>query len=142
MDDIAISRPGQGIVVIELLGDHDCTTETEVGALLAGHVSNNDIVVLDVSNALFIDSSLLHNLVLADRAASARDSRFVVQVGTAHIGRLLEISGLLHDLTVVHDRDDATRVCPAQARASSRSAGCGEHAAAGAETRQRHLRMV
>ena len=110
MDGIEVSHPSDGVTVVELRGEHDGGTKAEVAALLTGEVATNALVVVDVSEALFIDSSLLHNLVRADRAATARGSRFVLQMGTAHIvRRALEISGLLTHLDVAYSRDDATR---------------------------------
>jgi anti-anti-sigma factor len=108
MEDIEVTHPRAGIAVIELHGEHDCSTKDEVADLLAGEVSHNDVVVVDVSEALFIDASFLHNLALADRDASRRGSRFVLQMGTAPIVRTaLRISGLLEQLDVADSRSAA-----------------------------------
>jgi anti-anti-sigma factor len=108
MDDICVTSPGHGVAVVELKGEHDFATRTEMTTLLGQAVANNDLVVVDVSDALFIDSSFLHNLVKAHRAADARGSSFVLQMGTAHIvRRALEISGLLERLDVAHTRAEA-----------------------------------
>lgn len=54
-----------------------------------------------------------HNLVQTDRAAAPFGSRFVLQVGTAHIvRRALEVSGLLDRLNVVHTRAAAVAQNP------------------------------
>ena len=109
MKDIDVSHPGESTAVVALRGEHDLTTNHEIADLLAREVSNNDIVVVDVSDALFIDSSFLHNLVRADRDARARGSRFVLQMGTAPIVRsALRISGLLEHLDVADSRGAAT----------------------------------
>jgi anti-anti-sigma regulatory factor len=61
-----------------------------------------------VSDADFVDSSVLHNLVRADRLARAGGSRFVLQMGTARIVRLaIETSGILDSLTWVGSREEA-----------------------------------
>lgn len=84
------------------------TTERQLAALLGDAVADNDLVVVDVSAAEFVDASFLHNLVVADRAATARGSRFVLQMGTAYIvRRALEVSGVLESLDVAHSRDEA-----------------------------------
>jgi anti-anti-sigma factor len=102
---IEVLHQGVGVAVVALHAEHDVTTKCELAALLQGEVPRNDLVVVDVSEALFIDSSFLHNLVQADRAATARGSRFVVQMGTAHIvRRALEVSGLLEVLSVADTR--------------------------------------
>lgn len=108
MDDVEVTYPGDGIAVVALHGDHDTATKTEMAALLSREVASNNLVAVDVSEALFIDSSFLHNLVLADRAATKRGSNFVLQMGTAPVvRRALEISGLLDRLDVAHTRDEA-----------------------------------
>lgn len=108
MDGIEIIHPGDGIAVVELHGEHDWATSGEVATLLKSEVRSNDLVVVDVSGAKFVDSSFLHNLVLADNVASVRGSRFVPQMGTAPIVRTaLQASGLLEQLSVAHTRDEA-----------------------------------
>ena len=108
MKDVEVTYPGDGIAVVALHGEHDCATKDEMAALLAREVSRNDLVAVDVSEATFIDSSFLHNLSRAHRAATNRETHFVLQMGTAHIVRkALEISGLLHSLDVAHTRDEA-----------------------------------
>ena len=108
MKAITVSHPGDSTAVVELQGEHDCGTSDEVAALLRREVLNNALVVVDVSEAVFIDASFLHNLVRADRDASERGSRFVLQMGTAPIVRAaLQVSGLLDQLNVAHTRDEA-----------------------------------
>jgi len=108
MDDIRVTKPSDGIAVVELQGEHDFGTRNELAALLGEVVARNELVVVDVSEALFIDSSFLHNLVQADRAAVARGSNLVLQMGSADIGRrAFEISGLLERLDVAATRVDA-----------------------------------
>jgi len=108
MEDVEVTHPGGRTAVIELHGEHDCATKRELADLLACEVSHNDIVVVDVSDAHFIDCSFLHNLVRADRDARARGSRFVLQMGTAPIVRsALRFSGLLEQLNVADSRGAA-----------------------------------
>ncbi len=110
MEDITVTHPGDSTAVIELHGEHDRVTSTDVAALLRSEVSSNDLVVVDVFEAVFIDSSVLHNLAHADRDAAERGSSFVLQMGTAPIVRTaLKASGLLDQPGVAHTRDKALR---------------------------------
>jgi len=105
MDGIDVSYPGKGTAVVALHEEHDVVTSTEMEELLLHEVSRNTLVVVDVSEAVFIDSSFLHNLIRADRSAKERGSHLVLQMGTAHVvRRALEISGLLDHLDVAHTR--------------------------------------
>jgi anti-anti-sigma regulatory factor len=68
----------------------------------------NDVVVVDIGGADFIDSSVIRNLLVADRRAGEQRKVFRLQMGTAPIvRRALEVTGVLDSLTVVHDREDA-----------------------------------
>ena len=106
--DVEVSRPKVGAAVVELRGEHDLASRSEIRELFASVVEANDLVVVDVSEAAFIDSSMLHNLASAHRLAQSRGSRFRLQLGTAPVvRRALEISGLLEYLDCVPDREQA-----------------------------------
>ena len=106
--DTHVLRPSFGQAVVELNGEHDLETKEMLAELLASLIEENDLVVVDISQAEFIDSSVLHNLLKADRLARARGSRFRIQLGTAAIvEKALELSGLLDCLEVVPDRERA-----------------------------------
>ena len=108
--DLDVSQPRIGVAVVQLRGEHDIATRIEVRQLFTSLVETNDLVVVDVTNAAFIDSSFLHNLVLADRLARSRGARLRLQLGTASIvRRALEVSGLLESLECTRDREQAIR---------------------------------
>ncbi|MGZ5372620.1 MAG: STAS domain-containing protein [Aeromicrobium sp.] len=108
MDDVQIARPGADIAVVALHGEHDLTTKEQFASLLATEITDNELVVVDVSDADFIDTSILHNLLRADQLARAGGTRFVLQMGTARIVRLaIENSGVLDSLTWVGSREEA-----------------------------------
>jgi len=105
-----VCRPRDGAVVVELLGEHDLATRDKTDALLSELVDNNDLVVVDVSEASFIDSSILQSMVRAHRRAQERGSRLRVQLGSAAIvQKLFEISDLTNYLDVAHGREEALR---------------------------------
>src|SRR6478672_3263967 len=106
--DVEVLRPQPGAVVVECKGEHDLTAEIEMDQLLVSLVAESDLVVVDVSEAEFVDSSFLHSLVKADRASRARGSRVLLQFGTAPIvRRAFEISGVLEHLEHVATRGEA-----------------------------------
>ncbi len=106
--DLHVLRPRAGAAVVELHGEHDIATRTEVRELFTSLVEANDLIVVDVTDAVFIDSSFLHNLALADRLARTRGARLRLQLGTASIVRTaLEVSGLLKHLDCATDREQA-----------------------------------
>jgi anti-sigma B factor antagonist len=105
-----VERPRDGAVVVELLGEHDLATRDTTDELLAELVDSHDLVVVDVSEASYIDSSILHSMVRAHRRAEERGSKLRVQLGSAAIVRkLFEVSELTSYLEVVRGREQALR---------------------------------
>ena len=108
MDDVEVSRPTENVTVVALWGEHDLRTARKLDDLLDEAISSSKLVVVDVSNAAFIDSSVINTLVRAHRTAPALRSRFVLQMGTAPaVRRALEITGLLERLECADSRDEA-----------------------------------
>jgi anti-anti-sigma factor len=108
LTDIQVLHPRPGAVVVEVLGEHDLATKTETWELLSSLVDANELVVVDVTEAQFIDSSFINNLINADSAARARGSQFTLQLGTARIVRsAFEHSGILMVLDHASTREEA-----------------------------------
>ena len=111
LQDVRVERPRAGAAVVVFTGEHDLTTSEHVEALLVSLIGENDLVVVDFSEAEFVDSSTIHTLVKSHRAAGPRGSTFRLQLGTAPIvHRAFELSGLLELLDWVRSREDALRV--------------------------------
>ncbi len=108
LDSVEMLRPRPGAVVVECKGEHDLTTRDELAAVLAALGAENDLVVVDVTEAEFIDCSFLHNLVELDRLMRARGATMRLQTGTAPIvRRALEATRVLAGIEVVTSRRDA-----------------------------------
>lgn len=58
-----------------------------------------EMVVLDMAEATFLDSSALGALVRGRRAATAGGRRFVVVNANGHVRRVLDITGVAETLT-------------------------------------------
>jgi anti-anti-sigma factor len=103
-----VVHPRSGAVVVALQGEHDLVTKTEMSALVAELIEQNELVVVDVSEAEFLDSSFIHILLMADRMARSLRRRFRLQLGTAPIvRRALEVSRALDVLDVAETREEA-----------------------------------
>ena len=108
--DIEVLYPSPGTAVVECTGEHDMTAREETDRLFGLLVVENDLVVIDVSAARFIDSSFVNNLLKADRLARQQEKRLRLQIGSAPIvRRVLEISGVVEKLECVDTREDALR---------------------------------
>ena len=106
--DVLVLPAGQGRVVVELSGEHDLMTKDALHDLLTTLVGRNELVVIDLTEAEFIDSSTIYCLAQADRLARARGSSVRVQLGPEGIARrALEITGMVEQLDCVIDRGEA-----------------------------------
>lgn len=106
--DVLVLSAGQGRVVVELTAEHDLVTKDALHDLLTTLVEQNTLVVIDLTGAEFIDSSVIYNLAQADRLARARGSSVRVQLGPEGIARrALEITGMVEQLNCVVDRGEA-----------------------------------
>jgi anti-anti-sigma factor len=110
---VTVIEPRQGAAVVELLGDHDLSTQPELNELLAGLIAGHELVVVDISEATFIDSTFIHGLWLANQAAASRAATFRVQLGTARIvDRVVEISHIGDLIEIVSTREAALAAPP------------------------------
>jgi anti-anti-sigma factor len=116
MADVCVERPTIGTAVVTFTGEHDLAARDDLEYLLDSLVEENDLVVADFSEALFVDSTTMYVLVNADAAARARGRKLRLQLGTAAIVRTaFELSGLTKRLDCVHSREEALRGAPAPA---------------------------
>ena len=114
--DIEVLYPSPGAAVVECTGEHDMTTRDDLDRLFGLLVAENDLVVIDVSEARFIDSSFVNNVLKADRLARQQDKTLRLQIGTTPIvRRVLEISGIVEKLDCVDSRAEALRTVAAGA---------------------------
>ena len=91
-----------------LKGEHDLSTEAELRSLLQTLVADHPLVLVDVTDAEFIDSSVIHTLMLADRQARASHHRFVLVAGTAPIvSAALRVSGVIDCLECAGSVEEA-----------------------------------
>jgi anti-anti-sigma factor len=106
--DFRIERPLPDTTVVVLTGEHDVATADRVQPLLEGLLTTNELLVVDLDEVEFLDSSVLNALIDVDRAASETPCTFLVQVGDeAVVRRVLEISGVLRLLQWAPTREGA-----------------------------------
>ena len=69
LQDVQVERPRAGAAVVVFTGEHDLSTSESVEALLGSLIEENELVVVDFSEAEFVDSSTIYALVKSHRAA-------------------------------------------------------------------------
>ena len=91
---VALQPDGEGWR-IALWGDIDVAADEAVRAALARALARTrSHVILDLSDAAFLDSTAINNLVLAHKAAQAASVRLIVQPGPPAVMRTLRIAGI------------------------------------------------
>lgn len=106
------------IVAFCLEGEFDLTSARTLDDEIDRALERGKSLILDLSEATFIDSSIIHILSRASKAARRREQTLVLQLGTAAIvERVIEISGIDQVLPRAHDRQEAVRIIQQQAEA-------------------------
>jgi anti-sigma B factor antagonist len=108
LEDVQVASPQPGVAVVSVADELDLATRTEFSALLHALVRQNELVVVDFSEALFIDSSTLNVLLSAHKLALEREAHLRLQLGDeCAVKRTFEISGLLEVLSWASSREEA-----------------------------------
>jgi anti-anti-sigma factor len=131
LEDVQVTSPRSGVSVVSFYGEHDLATSQSTAELLDSLLLANDLVIADVSDAQFIDASMLHVLIVADKAARARGADFRIRLGTtAIVQRTFQISGVLDQLTWASSMDEALGGSQAQAQQDASGGSSGARSAA------------
>jgi anti-anti-sigma factor len=106
--DLEVSSPTPGVAVVALKGEHDLSTGPELRALLQKLIGENSKVLVDVTEAEFIDSTVLQTLMLAAGLARKADQRFILVAGTRPIvSTALRVSGVINCLECANSVEEA-----------------------------------
>jgi anti-anti-sigma factor len=99
------------IAIVALHGEHDWATRHELRQIFQSLLRSGELVVIDLSQAEFIDSSVLHSLLQATNEAQGRGLSVTLQLGTArNVRRILEVTGLLDRLPCATTREEAIQL--------------------------------
>lgn len=108
LEAVRVASPRVGVAVVSVADELDLTTCTEFSALLQALVRQNELVVVDFSEARFVDASTLNVLVAAHKLALTRGTRMRLQLGDGCVvKRTFEICGLLEELSWASSREEA-----------------------------------
>jgi anti-sigma B factor antagonist len=95
---------GEGVVVA-LAGEVDLATVPVVEDELRRAEASQDLIILDLRDVSFMDSTGIRMLVAADRRNRARGAALVIVQGSPQVRRLFELSGLTRHVEAL-DGDD------------------------------------
>ena len=107
---IVLDDTAGDVVVVVVEGEHDIYTVPALRERLDEALTREGAVVVDLTAATFVDSSILGALLDARRRAQEQQHGFVVSVGVGAepgVRRILDITGLIPVLPVLGDREEA-----------------------------------
>jgi len=114
---IAVDR-GDGVAVVVVQGEHDVYTAPTLSEQLDALLQEGLPVVVDLTPATFVDSSVLRVLLETRRQAEERGVGFAVALGQDDSGpvrRVLDITGLVPVLPVHEGREGAIEAARGEA---------------------------
>jgi anti-sigma B factor antagonist len=107
---IVLEDAAEDVVVVVVEGEHDIYTAPTLRERLDEAIGRGAGVVVDLTRATFVDSSVLGALLDARRRALESAQGFIVCVGDTvepGVQRILDITGLVPVLPVMRGRDEA-----------------------------------
>jgi anti-sigma B factor antagonist len=107
--EIGLERQNSGVVVVSLTGEHDLTTAPALRERIEGVAAEGTGLLIDLSAAEFIDSSIIGVILEAQRQADEAGTGFAAALegGDAAVRRVLEVTGLDTNMPVHTSMDQA-----------------------------------
>ena len=115
---IELDRGDDGVVIVVVGGEHDLYTASALREQIADAFGGGTAVVIDLSDATFLDSSILRALLLARNQAAEQASGFAVALDSSKapaVQRILEVTGLLDVFPVLPGRAPAVEAAKGSA---------------------------
>jgi anti-sigma B factor antagonist len=99
---IEVRWPEPHVALIALTGEHDLCSGDELRQTFEQTLARCDHLIVDLSAAEFIDSTIVAALIQSKRNAKELDRKFNVVLGTMPaVERILEVTGVIPFLDVV-----------------------------------------
>jgi anti-sigma B factor antagonist len=107
---IVVDTAENGVSVVAVHGEHDVYTAPSLREQLSSLLEDGNPVVVDLTPATFIDSSILGVLLGGLRRAREHESGFALVIGEASeptVRRIFEVTGLFPVFPVFASREEA-----------------------------------
>jgi anti-anti-sigma factor len=103
-----LDPPSDGVVLLEFAGELDLAVSGRIRDLIDEVAAERPtLVVADVAEVGFMDSTMLRELLQANKALEDAGARFVVAAPQAPVRRLLELTGTNEVLSLTDSREAA-----------------------------------
>ena len=107
---IEVDRTNDGVAIIAVEGEHDISTVPSLRDELGAVIRKGTPLVIDLTGATFLDSSVLRALLEARQQAEKQNLGFAVALDSSEapgVKRVLEITGLMSVFPVLPARERA-----------------------------------
>jgi anti-anti-sigma factor len=107
---IELDRSDTGVVVVVVSGEHDLSTAPALQERISAVLDEGAPLVIDLTPASFLDSSVLRVCLEARRRALEEELGFAVVLGEGEapeVRRILDVTGLIPVFPVLTDRAEA-----------------------------------
>ena len=113
--EITVERGNSGVVVVSLAGEHDLSTAPTLREQLEEALEHGDPIVVSLSEAEFIDSSIIGVVLDVQRRAEEAGVGFATALegGAPPVQRVLEITGLDENLPIRDSEREAIETASA-----------------------------
>ena len=99
-------RDGPGVLRVEVAGELDLATVPQLGDALSRAVADDLLVILDLRELTFIDSTGLHAIVGAQERLGEDGRRLALVRGPPSVQRVFELTGVRGRLNFVEPADE------------------------------------
>ena len=109
VDRLSVDTRVPGVALVSLSGEHELYSAHGLQERIESLLDDGLSIVIDLTEAVFLDSSIVAVLLKAQKLASERGRDYSVVLGESTgdpVRRMFEMTGLAHVLPIV-ERDEA-----------------------------------
>jgi anti-sigma B factor antagonist len=102
-----------GLSIVRLLGEHDISTHQIIAARLADLIETGNPLVVDVSQATFVDSSFANAVTKAKKELAKRGvpvALVVPDTAARAVSKLIELTKIDKDILIVRSHEEARQI--------------------------------
>jgi anti-anti-sigma factor len=119
LSEIRVAVAAPGVTVFELVGEYDLANAEQLEAALSKTLEGQGGIALDLSATTFIDSSIIHVFLLAQRALVGQGKQLAICSKTANIAlRALEVA-VPGFIPITSEREQAIAIAKGAAEATA-----------------------
>jgi anti-anti-sigma factor len=108
MYGVVLSWYDTHIAVVTLLGEHDLHSKDELAEALRRPLLTGELLVVDLSETAFVDSSVIQSLFEIHCFAWEQGLKVALQLDPdSHVTRVLEVAGITRSIAWAETRDGA-----------------------------------